>query len=446
MTYYRLLRDNKESGPFSEEEMIAKGFKPYDLIWVEGKSAGWRYPSEIPSFKNFAPAIEEQPYDRFYKKQPPQKLFAEEKNMHPSFSGNTAKTNDNGTSQQPSPASFSPVREHGFQSLPGRHIHVTLPSGNTVNLTTLVSKKENKEIKEPEPFRTPAGTETRQPVYTPVAAPVIIKESVYNDIGSFDKTNYNQPVYPAKKTGLLAVTGLSWGLLAASFIGIATLVGLGIMIGLAMNRDKNEIAFNEAIRHKSKQSAMPATNSASVKPSPGNSQAETPATVTDDAVRPSATANKELVQNAVVKTAVLPENTEAKKLTPDKSIAEKNKESIVPDQPVLHVKPITPPVNLEKNLSLIANDFKTGAFGGISGLKYTLLNSSRYPLESVEVEIDYIQANNKVFKTEKLLFKDISAGAQATIEAPPSNRGVKTAGRIIKINAKEILSNTTAKS
>jgi hypothetical protein len=44
------------------------GLKPYDLIWVDGRSAAWRYPSEVPELKDFAPAVEEQPYDRFYKK------------------------------------------------------------------------------------------------------------------------------------------------------------------------------------------------------------------------------------------------------------------------------------------------------------------------------------------------------------------------------------------
>jgi hypothetical protein len=44
------------------------GLKPYDLIWVDGRSAAWRYPSEVPELKEYAPAIEEQPYDRFYKK------------------------------------------------------------------------------------------------------------------------------------------------------------------------------------------------------------------------------------------------------------------------------------------------------------------------------------------------------------------------------------------
>ena len=68
MNGYLLLRDNKQTGPYSKEEMIEKGFKPYDLIWAEGKSAGWRYPGEFPEFASFAPMVEEQPFDRFFKK------------------------------------------------------------------------------------------------------------------------------------------------------------------------------------------------------------------------------------------------------------------------------------------------------------------------------------------------------------------------------------------
>src|SRR5215207_3761827 len=45
--FYRLLRNNKESGPFTLDELLCMTLQPYDLIWVEGQSAGWRYPSEI---------------------------------------------------------------------------------------------------------------------------------------------------------------------------------------------------------------------------------------------------------------------------------------------------------------------------------------------------------------------------------------------------------------
>src|ERR1700722_16110610 len=65
---YLLLRDNKQSGPYSLEDLKTKGLKAYDLVWVEGRSAAWRYPSEIAELSVFAPAVEEQPFDRFYKK------------------------------------------------------------------------------------------------------------------------------------------------------------------------------------------------------------------------------------------------------------------------------------------------------------------------------------------------------------------------------------------
>lgn len=76
MKIYRLLRNNKETGPYSADELITMGLKQYDLIWADGKSAAWRYPGEIPELKDFAPAVLEQPFDRFYKKPAPQKNTA----------------------------------------------------------------------------------------------------------------------------------------------------------------------------------------------------------------------------------------------------------------------------------------------------------------------------------------------------------------------------------
>ena len=68
MPSYRLLRSNKESGPYTLNDLVKLGLKPYDLVWVDGRSAAWRYSSEIAELKDYAPAVEEQPYDRFYKK------------------------------------------------------------------------------------------------------------------------------------------------------------------------------------------------------------------------------------------------------------------------------------------------------------------------------------------------------------------------------------------
>ena len=456
---YRLLRDNKESGPFSEEEMIAKGFKPYDLIWVEGKSAGWRYPSEIPVFKSFAPVVEEQPYDRFYKKQPPQKLFSEERHTHNSYTPYQAKSNDAYYAQQPAMPStrVAPLPDYtappSVHKLPGRHIHVTLPSGNTVNLSTLAARREYNPPKDSVAIhKIPATDDTKQtgfsePIYQ--TARLVTADPVQTDTAAPLGTGYNmQPVY-----GRQPVTGWSWSLVAAACIGIATMVGLGIMIGLSINRDKHDRAFNEALSVKSGVTQPQAGSNAKQK-IPANTADET-TTAANETLSSNTPAGKEqvqkdLVQNAVIKRAIVPDNNELKeikKLLEEKAASQKAAPLTTRDEPVLRIKTSPVLINVEKNLSLTLNDFKTGAFGGISGLKCTLFNGSKYPLESVEAEVDYVQANNKVYKTEKILFRDIAAGAQATADAPASSRGVKITTRIIKVNPKETpLANTTAKS
>lgn len=47
MNFYRVLRDNLESGPFSLDELKKFGLKSSDLIWVDGESASWKFPDEV---------------------------------------------------------------------------------------------------------------------------------------------------------------------------------------------------------------------------------------------------------------------------------------------------------------------------------------------------------------------------------------------------------------
>ena len=59
---YRILRNNKEQGPYSLDELVQLSLRPYDLIWLEGKSACWRYPSEIEELKPYlSGAVESNP-------------------------------------------------------------------------------------------------------------------------------------------------------------------------------------------------------------------------------------------------------------------------------------------------------------------------------------------------------------------------------------------------
>jgi hypothetical protein len=50
---YLLLRNNHEKGPFTVEELLQQHLRPTDLVWVEGISLAWSYPSEVPELKTY---------------------------------------------------------------------------------------------------------------------------------------------------------------------------------------------------------------------------------------------------------------------------------------------------------------------------------------------------------------------------------------------------------
>lgn len=54
---YLLLRDNQQNGPFNLDELLRYDLKPHDLIWIEGKSAGWYYPQEIEALRPHLPFL-----------------------------------------------------------------------------------------------------------------------------------------------------------------------------------------------------------------------------------------------------------------------------------------------------------------------------------------------------------------------------------------------------
>lgn len=99
---YRLLRNNKESGPYTKAQLEEFGLKPYDLLWIEGRGGAWLYASEIDDLKSIAPAVEEQPYDRFYKGKEKQ-TSATTNNKQNAFAANVNATASNNTATSKSP-------------------------------------------------------------------------------------------------------------------------------------------------------------------------------------------------------------------------------------------------------------------------------------------------------------------------------------------------------
>ena len=452
MSSYRLLRSNKETGPFSQEAIIAMGFKPYDLIWVEGKSAGWRYPSELPEFKDHAPVIEEQPYDRFYKKPvvPARGTpFPQHQVAIPALQAETTTTTTFAPPEISRPA-YAPAA-----AAVGRHIHVTLPSGNTLNVTTLSGRAAPATEKSVQPVpeeRKPSFSESisAQPLFATVAETIPARKAEQ----IIEKESTHTGSNPQYYTAPAPAASFSWTTMMGMIIGIATLVGLGVMIGLSINRGKPQLAqVNENSLVQPKESTPPPVsspaehapliNNTAVPPADNAvySQAAntaTPPPVTTQKQAPPVV-NKEINSGSHAKTAMAAKK-DTRPIT-NKPVDKQAPEVVAKEKDPIVVHPkaaeAVPAVNLEKQVNIHTNGYKVGAFGGISDLQCTVVNDSRYALESVEVELQYIQANDKVFKTEKLSFRDIGAGTQVTMNAPKSTRGIKIISRIVKINTRE---------
>lgn len=55
MKTYQLLRNNKSMGYYTKICLLQIGLQPLDLLWIEGESVTWKYPSELEDFKELVP-------------------------------------------------------------------------------------------------------------------------------------------------------------------------------------------------------------------------------------------------------------------------------------------------------------------------------------------------------------------------------------------------------
>ncbi len=86
-------------------------------------------------------------------------------------------------------------------------------------------------------------------------------------------------------------------------------------------------------------------------------------------------------------------------------------------------------------VKLERGDYQSGVFGGISGLDLTILNTTEYVIDEIEVEVDYIKENGGVHKTEIVVFKNLPSNTKQTKYAPESSRGTSVDVRIKSVTA-----------
>ena len=128
---------------------------------------------------------------------------------------------------------------------------------------------------------------------------------------------------------------------------------------------------------------------------------------------------------------------------PPKQSIDRYEKSNLPITENTRAKPVTAE-NISSKLTIHANDYVVGSFGGIRNLEVTLQNNSSYLLDKVTVTVDYLNPEGIIIKTENIYFQSVHAGEKETVPVKKSKRGVKIGYKITKIESKDISSSTAA--
>jgi hypothetical protein len=437
MNKYLLLRSNKQSGPFTLDEMRAMGLKAYDLVWVEGKSAAWRYPGEIEELKLYAPPVEEQPFDRFFKK--------------PGHENHSANTAVQSSVQTESRRYNSSTTEPANSNSGNRSVYINLPSEKT--LAEEKNFRDNIETRQPLREKLQQEPVKKEPIQitfiesspSAMGEPVGLRENFSQSLDEI-KMQYAEKILAQKRRKKFQWRQYAQPVLLVMIMGM--ILAGGIFIGLSIN--KRGISSSQKDIAKDQLGLPDQQSSYTTKTIPISSSI--PAQPRDKSVGHNAATDNSISDNPISDVSdnfgeekkktrssrpKLSDSIQTRKVTASKN---DTSSSLVLKQGISKTNPVDEKDaiknNIEDYVSVTGSKYNVGTFGGISELQLTVSNSSPYPLDVVIVEVQYIQSNKKTFKTENMYFHNIGAGSALMQEAPKSPRGVKVKYRVTVINSK----------
>lgn len=429
MTSYLLLRDNRESGPFTFDELRSTGLKPYDLIWVQGRSAAWRYPSEIEELKEFAPVVEEQPFDRFFKK-------------------NTAETSraDITPDIAPEYSKYVPPAAKAEPAIaPKRSVFVTLPGDRKATLKKDISPARQS----PPPPPSPIVDITE----TPIEAEIKYSQPLDEIKERYVKTLLERKDRKNRK-------GLVKAIVKKAAV-VAGLIMIGVLAGFIIRskpgNNDSSLAIPEIINTSASLSNK-AVNQTEVNKE--TEQADLDVAKNNNPMPPTNDGNSGATMSVMEdRPAPVKIRKETMMIVPKRKEAYRNTSFDNSSGPGLSVNPITgerehrvrgveekriltdekPAVNntLRNLVSVSSNDYKRVAFGGIRNLFLTVSNKSAVELDHVVVELQYLKPSEEPLRTEHISFKSIAPNGSATVRVADTNRGIKVSYRIINIKASD---------
>lgn len=431
MNKYLLLRDNKQSGPYSVEELSAHGLKPYDLVWLEGKSAAWRYPSEIAELKPFAPVVEEQPFDRFYRK-------PENKTIESAAKDNTAVAASSFLQGEAKKSDLSgSLTRIELNTGSGNKIHVSLPTKTSVSSPTTPEQIQKSS--------TPVSFQTeKQPVDV---SPMMKKSSsldasVNSSIEGGDRTQNIEHSHFTKQQHTTPKEAPVSRLLFRAVAAACLLLG-GALIGLIINYNSQQKKFQQL--NQLVQEIKLQDNPGTAKTVKNDRLTEEARIAQADSGEPP-TETEEPVYKEDIQLPPPKKNRSENKAKPVRDTTTEIKvvpeaaETVLEEEPVTRIDKVASELakkNLWQLVTIDNNKYKTGVFGGVSNLSLKLSNKSLLQLQQVEVEVLYLSPENKTVNKQRVVFENVSPGEQLQLAVPKSNRGVKIEYSIKKIATKE---------
>ena len=147
-------------------------------------------------------------------------------------------------------------------------------------------------------------------------------------------------------------------------------------------------------------------------------------------------------ESGSVLTAAAKENNEAltkesQVIADDYKTEKKAEMPGVDDEKTEVPKPKTKPVNIRRFVNVKANNYKQRAFGGVMNLELTVNNDSKFELDRVTVELQYLKPSEQPIKTETVVFSSIGANDSKTLKIPDYLRGVKIAYRVTGVESSQ---------
>lgn len=472
MPSYLLLRNNKQSGPYSLEDLVAMGLKPYDLVWVEGKSAAWRYPSEVDGLKNYAPTVEEQPYDRFFKKNTDTttdndavKIIEREKEIvqpketiQPEKKEQLAEVQVEKKSVVPPPPPPA-IKKQVFVELP-------LKDSQPANTYSQYQPKPQ------QPIPPPPAPEKK--TYNPITIeePELetkytqsldeIKEMYINTLQQRKtkiarKEVFKKYLKPAIAATVLIVAGIAIGmvLMDRRIVSQASIVNPSSSLsdnkpgqGIADVQQNNPASHSQTPDQSARK--LPVYDERKQTQVPQNVHIKDIRNKSLPVTRTTAvvTSTKQIFTPIVVPdeqpvyqkkdSEVDPRTGERKKAVRNNNDVADVPKTVKSDDNETEKKASSSGTrDLKKMVAIKSNNYIRGAFGGIRNLELTVYNDSHYVLDEVVVELEYIKPSEQPLRTDVVSFKNIAPNGTFTLRVPDSQRGIRVEYKIRNILSRQ---------